>query len=128
QPFAEHGIQVSNADALAVQLLQKALDRLGLERPLHRRLQPGELLLFLNLDGSLFESHACYPEATRLSPPKDLGAPRDQSRALCEIANSRVRRASNFWSGRRESNPRPTAWKAVTLPLSYSRVPTAAFP
>src|SRR4029079_542890 len=25
------------------------------------------------------------------------------------------------WSGRRHSNPRPTAWKAVTLPLSYSR-------
>ena len=31
-------------------------------------------------------------------------------------------RPSNLWSGRRESNPRPTAWKAVTLPLSYSRV------
>src|SRR5260370_13218939 len=28
-----------------------------------------------------------------------------------------------LWSGRRESNPRPTAWKAVTLPLSYSRQP-----
>src|SRR5277367_5905878 len=28
---------------------------------------------------------------------------------------------AQFWSGRRESNPRPTAWKAVTLPLSYSR-------
>src|SRR5947208_12611337 len=27
------------------------------------------------------------------------------------------------WSGRRGSNPRPTAWKAVTLPLSYSRSP-----
>src|SRR3954469_25961350 len=27
----------------------------------------------------------------------------------------------NKWSGRRDSNPRPTAWKAVTLPLSYSR-------
>src|SRR6185436_15336893 len=26
------------------------------------------------------------------------------------------------WSGRRGSNPRPTAWKAVTLPLSYSRL------
>ena len=26
------------------------------------------------------------------------------------------------WSGRRESNPQPTAWKAVTLPLSYSRL------
>ncbi len=31
------------------------------------------------------------------------------------------------WSGRRESNPRPTAWKAVTLPLSYSRL-TCAVP
>src|SRR5437868_4199202 len=29
--------------------------------------------------------------------------------------------AEPIWSGRRESNPRPTAWKAVTLPLSYSR-------
>src|SRR5581483_2376256 len=26
------------------------------------------------------------------------------------------------WRGGRESNPQPTAWKAVTLPLSYSRV------
>ena len=25
------------------------------------------------------------------------------------------------WSGRRGSNPRPTAWEAVTLPLRYSR-------
>jgi hypothetical protein len=25
------------------------------------------------------------------------------------------------WSGRRDSNPRPIAWKAMTLPLSYSR-------
>src|SRR5436190_18900164 len=30
--------------------------------------------------------------------------------------------AAKGWSGRRGSNPRPTAWKAVTLPLSYSRV------
>src|SRR6266550_2036048 len=26
------------------------------------------------------------------------------------------------WSGGRESNPQPTAWKAVTLPLSYPRL------
>ncbi len=26
-----------------------------------------------------------------------------------------------FWSGRRGSNPRPSAWKADALPLSYSR-------
>src|ERR1700690_215920 len=29
---------------------------------------------------------------------------------------------SNFkWSGKRDSNPRPSAWKADALPLSYSR-------
>src|SRR5687768_4571720 len=33
-----------------------------------------------------------------------------------------AREASEGWSGRRGSNPRPTAWKAVTLPLSYSRL------
>src|ERR1700722_4509656 len=40
---------------------------------------------------------------------------------------SRLRRPLNgsIWSGRRESNPRPTAWKAVTLPLSYSRLKPA---
>ncbi len=31
-------------------------------------------------------------------------------------------RTRYMWSGRRGSNPRPTAWKAVTLPLSYSRL------
>ena len=29
--------------------------------------------------------------------------------------------AGEFWSGRRGSNPQPTAWEAATLPLSYSR-------
>jgi hypothetical protein len=37
-------------------------------------------------------------------------------------------RRGEGWSGRRGSNPRPTAWKAVTLPLSYSRAPPATFP
>src|SRR5690242_3297106 len=36
-------------------------------------------------------------------------------RRFCHISTTQS------WSGRRESNPRPTAWKAVTLPLSYSR-------
>ena len=26
-----------------------------------------------------------------------------------------------YWSGKRDSNPRPQAWKARALPLSYSR-------
>jgi hypothetical protein len=29
---------------------------------------------------------------------------------------------SNFWSGRRDSNPRPSAWEADMLPLHHSRV------
>src|SRR5262249_44169854 len=28
------------------------------------------------------------------------------------------------WSGKRDSNPRPPAWKAGALPLSYSRIPS----
>lgn len=27
-----------------------------------------------------------------------------------------------MWSGRRDSNTRPSAWKADALPLSYARV------
>src|SRR5207302_7687179 len=33
-----------------------------------------------------------------------------------------VKRRFRAWSGRRGSNPRQPAWKAGTLPLSYSRV------
>ena len=29
----------------------------------------------------------------------------------------------NYWSGKRDSNPQPSAWKADALPLSYSRFP-----
>src|SRR5262245_187973 len=43
-------------------------------------------------------------------------------RGLTCHPSSRSRRTSGGWSGRRGSNPRPTAWKAVTLPLSYSRL------
>src|SRR4051794_29863941 len=39
----------------------------------------------------------------------------------------RRRSTSEVWSGRRGSNPRPTAWKAVTLPLSYSRLRAVRF-
>jgi hypothetical protein len=37
-------------------------------------------------------------------------------------------RTAAGWSGRRGSNPRPTAWKAVTLPLSYSRASSGLGP
>jgi hypothetical protein len=41
---------------------------------------------------------------------------------LPTVARGNHPSASEGWSGRRGSNPRPTAWKAVTLPLSYSRL------
>src|SRR4030095_2897591 len=46
---------------------------------------------------------------------------RDDRACLAE-ARRHYSPASEGWSGRRGSNPRPTAWKAVTLPLSYSRL------
>ena len=48
-------------------------------------------------------------------------APRSVATAMAGLPAA-ARGASGGWSGRRGSNPRPTAWKAVTLPLSYSRL------
>jgi hypothetical protein len=36
----------------------------------------------------------------------------------CETASQKL---AKCWSGRRESNPRHTAWEAVVLPLNYAR-------
>src|ERR1700675_1290763 len=36
----------------------------------------------------------------------------------------RLADAGAKWSGKRDSNPRPPAWKAGALPLSYSRAPS----
>ena len=35
--------------------------------------------------------------------------------------NAKIFELSPVWSGRRVSNPRPSAWEADALPLSYSR-------
>src|SRR5215470_7627888 len=45
--------------------------------------------------------------------------------ARLAFAHSRHTRShgSSEWSGKRDSNPRPPAWKAGALPLSYSRTP-----
>src|SRR5205814_2762787 len=49
------------------------------------------------------------------------------STLIAACSNATLAPYLQFWSGRRESNPRPTAWKAVTLPLSYSRSNCPAF-
>src|SRR5271157_228390 len=55
--LGQYRIKIADADAFAIQLLQEALNSVGQECLLHRRLQRGEFLLLLNLDGSLFERH-----------------------------------------------------------------------
>ena len=52
------------------------------------------------------------------SPPRVTPTVACPVRSLARGSSS----VSEGWSGRRGSNPRPTAWKAVTLPLSYSRL------
>ncbi len=51
---------------------------------------------------------------------RDLVLTKDALYQLSYVGQG-LRRLAGEWSGRRESNPQPTAWKAVTLPLSYSR-------
>ena len=73
----------------------------------------------------LRRSHPC-----RLAATADKSAHSPDSLAIEWLANrsSRADQRERRWSGRRGSNPRPTAWKAVTLPLSYSRLARLAAP
>src|SRR5581483_7349204 len=71
-----------------------------------------ELFFLVDLDRCLFEHRLIQFPSLRSG--------------FCQRAQTPAWRLQ-LWSGRRESNPRPTAWKAVTLPLSYSRIPSAAF-
>src|SRR5216684_322401 len=87
----QHFFKLANLHVAALHFLQKAFQRSGGKDPLNGGFQLLELPRFLNFDPGLLK---CHFESLSLI---------------------------NLWSGRRESNPRPTAWKAVTLPLSYSR-------
>ena len=51
--------------------------------------------------------------------PRSAKLDRIHPRTLRRV--EKVVRYGGFWSGRRGSNPQPTAWEAATLPLSYSR-------
>src|SRR5437870_13247304 len=59
--------------------------------------------------------------STTESPHPTLGASRLDT--MDSKSGGEKACAKKSWSGRRGSNPRPTAWEAVTLPLSYSRLP-----
>ena len=64
----------------------------------------------------------CPVANTPCYSPKKSPSAHSQSKSSIR---HRHRRCQAVWSGRRGSNPRPTAWKAVTLPLSYSRSDTS---
>ena len=79
----------------------------------------------------LLPPYVSLPGSGRAGRPCAAGALRGASEALPPVLagavarhpKPRAKRAlGEGWSGRRGSNPRPTAWKAVTLPLSYSRL------
>src|SRR6185436_5738042 len=57
----------------------------------------------------------------RISRRREVAASGRQRFQLARQAAVRQEIRKGVWSGRRESNSQPTAWKAVTLPLSYSR-------
>jgi hypothetical protein len=60
--------------------------------------------------------------ACRAEPKQPSRSQPCSQRLACQPKLAQRQYASEGWSGRRGSNPRPTAWKAVTLPLSYSRL------
>ena len=63
------------------------------------------------------------PSPDRLDGVPSVARPRfGVGPGLPAVARAAVASVGEGWSGRRGSNPRPTAWKAVTLPLSYSRL------
>ena len=67
---------------------------------------------------------ACQPKLVSQSIASE-GCPPPRPRRCGEASRHSTREhlaCGDGWSGRRGSNPRPTAWKAVTLPLSYSRL------
>ena len=116
------------------------------DRPdVHVRLRPVELLF--RHDSSCSRCDSSLSFLTRVEPmtglePVTSSLPRtrsttelhrpDREKTIPAPARPGVRQdpaaprpAGTCWSGRRGSNPRPTAWKAVTLPLSYSRASAA---
>ena len=67
-----------------------------------------------------FSPRIAEPDARGLARPGHVSTARW---TLWTVSLAERKPVPKNWSGRRGSNPRPTAWEAVTLPLSYSRLP-----
>ena len=73
-------------------------------------------------------AHASLPDAKSAAPiilrACDPAVTLCERTRLCTRTTLSLRLLStvNFWSGRRESNPRHSAWEADVLPLNYARM------
>ena len=73
---------------------------------LHQRLH--QLLTFRANRRPFLTTHRCIPDPAYVTIPSEYGPKTRENQ-------------EEGWSGRRDSNPRPSAWEADTLPLSYAR-------
>jgi hypothetical protein len=102
---------------MTAELLQFELLRHGL-LVLRRRVVPTFALGTLKRDDfSACACHVFYPESriVLMEPSARVELATPSLPRTCSTPELRGL-AAIFWSGRRGSNPRPTAWKAVTLP------------
>jgi hypothetical protein len=117
-PGFEPGMEVLQTSALP---LGDGADQKEKREPVEHRIVPdasGRINkgTAKGIDGRTPEEPTCAGEA----PPGNLRAGlanRSLTRTLASV--------SEGWSGKRDSNPRLRPWQGRTLPLSYSRSPTA---
>ena len=55
------------------------------------------------------------------APPRSHGMAKRWDGEALRIKKDPAEQGHEFWSGKRDLNPQPSAWEADTLPLSYSR-------
>src|ERR1700758_4132365 len=88
-------VSKSRIRTAAIQPLQQLLDACLRKRTRDRGLQFRELRFLLDLDRCLLVTPLpipCHPEATCLSSPKDLGAPREASALFADALPARLAR------------------------------------
>ena len=90
--------------------------------PVNRKLQENTTLRDWPGPGPGFGVPRRNPLPGRRLGPGQPGVPASRQRGTGRGAHDlRPRPIGRDWSGKRDSNPRPSAWKADALPLSYSR-------
>ena len=66
--------------------------------------------------------HACWASAAIAFVARNARRLQKTKSPLRQRAFVELRQIKKFWSGRRDSNPRPRPWQGRALPLSYTRI------